>query len=173
MTNRIFTSNPPVIAQYDETRQPTLLITSVDGKCVFENVFLMDFNNQIVDDFQTIKMFDKGFQFVTFGRSPVYMTVGGLQPFNVVAPDAKGENSGNSRMDSKNSDVETYFREHSLSSPAPQILTINTNVKQKTSKASEGIYNAYMWQFNKLPNEDDLVQGYKFTIRFVCWEKQK
>lgn len=169
MSERIFTSNPPVIAKFDSTRQPTLLITGKEGNCVLENVFLMDFNNQITDDFQTVKMFDKGFQFVTFGRSPIYMTVGGIQAFNVVAPTVSEKNAN---ITQNNSDVETYFREHSLSSSSPYMLTINTNVKTSGSKASEGIYNSYMWQFNKLPNEDDLVQGYRFTIKFICWEKK-
>ena len=158
---QVFKNSESVIAQ-DGFRSPTILITDMDGGSVLPNAYLIDFNTQISDDFQMIKTDDYTFQFLTFGRAPVFMTIGGVQPFSVLSE------QGRSTV-AEDTDIESYYIKNSLSSGSPKQLAVNVMAHSIGKKAGEGIYRAYMHTFKKLPSPDPTIQEYEFTIGLICW----
>lgn len=170
-TTGIFSKGAYTTSAPDNNRKILIQVSGGEGKPLFNNCFLTNFDNSRSADVMMIKDTDSGFGFTTFGQNPVQFTLAGIYMGDgTYADDDKSENS--------KYDPEAIFDLYNISSPTRLEITITTmypkgdgynagdNKDKKYHKPIE--YKGYMLRFLKNPMNDDKMAAYGFNITCVC-----
>lgn len=161
---KMFASGSSVVSVEDNTRKLLILIEGDSTDAIFNSVFILNFESSDNADYQINKNIMKDFIYTAFGHSVTMITIHGLQTSNF---DSSSNGMRNiTRGGGTTPDIEEYYRKHCISSSEPKILKITTGTGDVVSKPS--VYRGYMVAFSRKPMGEDKIQGYGFSITFVC-----
>ena len=156
---------PSVMAVEDLSRQILIAIQPVAGSSdPFPDTFIMNFESSDKADYQLGKSMSNVFLFNSFGHSITHITVSGFQASGIVMDDKGTTNSQDN--------LETYYRNHCISSDKPTLFKISIGEPSTTGSGTGAIkkptiYHAYMVAFTRKPMGEAKVNGYAFGISFV------
>lgn len=164
----VFPGGACALAAADNSRSELILLSpeSGSGDNIFLNVYIMNFSSIDKADYQINKNIDQSFIYSTFGHAVTALTVHGFQ-----APDMNVINSKNKITTSRKryKDIETVYREWCIASPTPEIIKIVTGNSASDGIVKEGtVHRGLMVAFEKKPMGEEKIQGYGFTISFIC-----
>ena len=149
----------------EDINRPELILLQVDGNTWFSDSFIMNFESTDKADYQINKNIDNKFLFSAFGHSITTLVIHGFQSGSVTVASKSGNNI---KLDKSpiNTDIETIYRTHCISSKDPKLVKITTGTSGVCSNGS--VYKGLMVAFTKKPMGEDKIVGYGFTLTFVC-----
>lgn len=158
----VFGSGTSVVSVYDSNRKELILIEPDDN--MFKAVYLMNFESSDRADYQVNKSILRDFMYTSFGHGLTTITVAGFQAVGI---DTSNNNMASiSTNTSRADDIEEYYRKHCISGPDPKVYQITTGTSAIVKKPS--VYRGYMVSFSRKPMGEEKIQGYGFSIGFIC-----
>ena len=161
-----FTTGAYVTSGQDDSRKTLIAVQDKEGKAMFNNCFLTNFESNRTSDASIMKNLSHGFMFTTFGSSPITVTVSGIYSGEGTYADSDDSNGYNEL------DPEALFDLHNISGQDRKLITITTMYSSKDSKCKPIQCVGYMTAFRKNPMSDDKIQAYGFTITLIVAIKQ-
>ena len=164
----VFPGGARALAAVDNSRSELILMAPENDpkSSVFLDVYIMNFSSLDKADYQINKNIDKGFIYSAFGHAVTSLTIHGFQSPTVNTINSKGSVS---TQRNRTKDIETIYREWCISSNSPKIIKIVTGNSNKDGIVTHGtVYRGLMVAFEKKPMGEEKIQGYAFTITFIC-----
>lgn len=159
----VFSSGPSVVAVKNNDRKELILLQDMTGNtALLGHTFIMNFDSSVRADYQLGKSMAKEFIYTTFGDSIITLNLAGYQSSTTEYMDDKGKKERSPGTE----DAEKFYMDNCISSSKPKLIKITVGTSGVVTGGT--VYKGFMVAFSKKPMGEDKMQGYGFTITFVC-----